>query len=518
MAIAGNTTDMKTVSGIRNRVPYRTLRKDNVLQWNTACRSIHLLCRYLTRESSAGNIIRSVLHPWLGKYRLWSLALNSRESEVSRLSVKPRAQVLVGRSRRCDVRLEDTGVSSIHCRFHQDRYGMLCVSDLGSLNGTTVNGSGLSAFETTGLSVGDSIGVGEHLFTVSDSVVHQNSPDTPDFFLSVEPGSERDDTEDQAVVRIVAGKEMRPFVFYTGLSVLLDFALNYFGISTQAMRFDTIHRDIQRQIVRQFFKSLSSAAASKWSLNLEMELAADFIPVGSDSSIRLNGMIQIADCSIRFCAGVLLAESFDFLVRMADRIPSDVLRYPPERFLHASLTPVVCAGTIPLDVTELETLACGDVMMLQRPGRYEGDSVVFRQAVIILNGNTGVTVDIRCRSILKNGEVYLEIRDNPLKEDTRMKEHQCESDAVQSSAVDAICRTRILDVSRVQMTEVRVEIGRLDMTVGELMELAPGMLLPMHRKPDDPVSIWSGKRAIARGRLVMVDDELGVELTEVLED
>jgi pSer/pThr/pTyr-binding forkhead associated (FHA) protein len=50
-----------------------------------------------------------------------------------------RAVVVVGRHRRCDVRLASPRVSRRHCCLALDRDGVL-VRDLGSTNGTRING------------------------------------------------------------------------------------------------------------------------------------------------------------------------------------------------------------------------------------------------------------------------------------------------------------------------------------------------------------------------------------------
>jgi pSer/pThr/pTyr-binding forkhead associated (FHA) protein len=49
------------------------------------------------------------------------------------------ATVVVGRDRRCDVRIESFRVSRRHCRLALDGDGVL-VHDLGSTNGTRING------------------------------------------------------------------------------------------------------------------------------------------------------------------------------------------------------------------------------------------------------------------------------------------------------------------------------------------------------------------------------------------
>lgn len=59
---------------------------------------------------------------------------------------------------------------------------------------------------------------------------------------------------------------------------------------------------------------------------------------------------------------------------------------------------------------------------------------------------------------------------------------------------------------------LQVEIGRLGMTLGELALLAPGMVLELHRGPDDPVVLRVGERRVGLGEIVLIEGELGVRI------
>jgi len=75
------------------------------------------------------------------------------------------AQATLGRSSEADLQLVDGKVSRLHCRFtvqHGD--GRLQVEDLGSHNGTYVNGEKLTAARA--LAAGDEVAVGDSLFLV----------------------------------------------------------------------------------------------------------------------------------------------------------------------------------------------------------------------------------------------------------------------------------------------------------------------------------------------------------------
>jgi hypothetical protein len=68
------------------------------------------------------------------------------------------SRVVVGRSRECDVRVDDGNVSRRHCEVAQESPTAWVVADLGSTNGTEVNGRKVS--RRTRLDDGDRITVG----------------------------------------------------------------------------------------------------------------------------------------------------------------------------------------------------------------------------------------------------------------------------------------------------------------------------------------------------------------------
>ena len=71
---------------------------------------------------------------------------------------------------------------------------------------------------------------------------------------------------------------------------------------------------------------------------------------------------------------------------------------------------------------------------------------------------------------------------------------------------------RLNDVS----VEVSVEIGRTRMTLGEALALGPGSVIGLHRLAGEPVDLLVNGRVIARGEVVVLDEEFGLRVTEVL--
>lgn len=80
-----------------------------------------------------------------------------------KLLTLPDRDVIVGRSEECNITLKTDEVSRRHCRLSK-RDGQLCVKDLGSRNGTVVNGVEVTGEKT--LAHGDELQIGPMRFRV----------------------------------------------------------------------------------------------------------------------------------------------------------------------------------------------------------------------------------------------------------------------------------------------------------------------------------------------------------------
>lgn len=64
--------------------------------------------------------------------------------------------------------------------------------------------------------------------------------------------------------------------------------------------------------------------------------------------------------------------------------------------------------------------------------------------------------------------------------------------------------------------KVQAVLGRSRMPIGELLRLKSGMVVELDRRVGEPVDIFVNNRLIARGEVVMIDNSLGVTLTEIV--
>jgi flagellar motor switch protein FliN/FliY len=53
------------------------------------------------------------------------------------------------------------------------------------------------------------------------------------------------------------------------------------------------------------------------------------------------------------------------------------------------------------------------------------------------------------------------------------------------------------------------------MTLGEALALGPGSVVGLHRMAGEPVDLLVNGRVIARGEVVVIDEEFGLRVTDV---
>ncbi|MET3665304.1 flagellar motor switch protein FliN [Caulobacter sp. 1776] len=61
-------------------------------------------------------------------------------------------------------------------------------------------------------------------------------------------------------------------------------------------------------------------------------------------------------------------------------------------------------------------------------------------------------------------------------------------------------------------------LGRAHMSVAQLLQLSQGSILELDRKVGEAIDIYVNNRLVARGEVVVVDERLGVTMTEIIKD
>jgi len=61
-------------------------------------------------------------------------------------------------------------------------------------------------------------------------------------------------------------------------------------------------------------------------------------------------------------------------------------------------------------------------------------------------------------------------------------------------------------------------LGRASVSVAQLLQLGQGSVLELDRKVGEAIDIYVNNRLVARGEVVIVDERLGVTMTEIIKD
>ncbi|GAB6875771.1 hypothetical protein JCM13210_04970 [Thermaerobacter litoralis] len=64
--------------------------------------------------------------------------------------------------------------------------------------------------------------------------------------------------------------------------------------------------------------------------------------------------------------------------------------------------------------------------------------------------------------------------------------------------------------------QLTVELGQTQRTVRELLEMAPGTVLELDRLAGEPVDLLVNGRLIARGEVVVIDENFGIRITDIV--
>jgi len=71
----------------------------------------------------------------------------------------------------------------------------------------------------------------------------------------------------------------------------------------------------------------------------------------------------------------------------------------------------------------------------------------------------------------------------------------------------------VLDV-KVNLT---VRLGSCELPMRELLQLSPGTVLQLDQNAKDPVGLYVNNKLVAYGEVVVVDDNFGIKITELVD-
>lgn len=63
---------------------------------------------------------------------------------------------------------------------------------------------------------------------------------------------------------------------------------------------------------------------------------------------------------------------------------------------------------------------------------------------------------------------------------------------------------------------VSAVLGRTRVEIASLIALGPGAVLELDRRVGEPIDVFVNNRLVARGEVVLIDEKLGVTMTEIV--
>ena len=119
----------------------------------------------------------------------------------------------------------------------------------------------------------------------------------------------------------------------------------------------------------------------------------------------------------------------------------------------------------------------------------------------------------------KKGKEVSPLSLDEIEGDARAKKGDSEDDSWDDPPADIPDKPRSAqDLEAVYDIPVRVSavLGKSSMQVNELLKLGRGAVVELDRKVGEAIDIYVNDRLVARGEVVVVDDRLGITMTEII--
>ncbi|MCE5314754.1 MAG: flagellar motor switch protein FliN [Armatimonadota bacterium] len=87
--------------------------------------------------------------------------------------------------------------------------------------------------------------------------------------------------------------------------------------------------------------------------------------------------------------------------------------------------------------------------------------------------------------------------------------------APMASAADSASRNGVELIMDVRLN-VAVELGRSTLSVREILALGPGKVVELDKHAGEPVEVVINNKTVARGEVVVIDENFGVRITEII--
>ena len=93
-----------------------------------------------------------------------------------------------------------------------------------------------------------------------------------------------------------------------------------------------------------------------------------------------------------------------------------------------------------------------------------------------------------------------------------MADNATETATLPSDGIDNLSLETVYDIP----VQITVVLGKTSMQVNQLLKLGRGAVLELDKKVGEPIDIFVNNRLIARGEVVVVEEKIGVTMTEII--
>ncbi|MBN1297425.1 FliM/FliN family flagellar motor switch protein [bacterium] len=420
---------------------------------------------------------------------------------------------LIGRSRRSDIRLLDPEISSVHACLIPDRYGSVWIMDLGSRNGITCNNAMLGPFRSRSIARNDVLLLGDNALSVEYHCAHDQSSNgcwsKPLFYSSYETGF----VPHGPMFRCEDTKGKSLFIFTCDPFQVVQWLVACHDLAVSHECLTRLHPEIATQIASVWISSVVSH-----------ELIPGLPPLTILRQDEMQYPVNRAWTKVE-----VMAYQSDrcFPLRfeiLPEELPECTAFHQYIRTHNPGLLEITDALTYSVSlVVEVENcflpddvgnqLTPGDLVLLGKPGHLTLAGVMPSRVFIHPGSGKSLPTHWVCTTTGVDGRCVLTVCDNE-KEAEIMKGNSQVKTTFYAQEASQMCETKMLCIAEIPMMDLRIELCRLSVSVRQLMDWGPGMTIFTDRKPDDPVVLRCGDRWVGNGRLVLIDGELGVEITE----
>lgn len=440
----------------------------------------------------------------------YRLCIKRHDKDEANTELFPGDYAIVGRSCRSNLYVDDPEVSGLHCVFSSDNRGRLTIMDLASLNGTFVNRLRIQSLKSFPIEPGFEIGTGKTHYCISRVWDHSYDAYETGLIVNISVRNEEKRRVRYRRWRVSDRRNNCSFEVYVCLEMFTETIMEYFGLSAgrneSLFCTDQLVLEMEDLFAASIIKRFNSEFSEWFKLddlscvkNVPGNLIRCDLTIGADG--KSSVIVLLIDPN-GFSGFSSLNQSCRQLVSytgLSAKISRLQVHY------------VCFCRHIVLMQSQFENVRIGDVLF---PGlgvsKTFGENGSEERVYLAVEGSNETVSIVTCDCRIDIESVVLKIHSTYRGKDCVMK--QMSKVESHPEWVTAICETRFLDISNEPLVEVRIEIGRLKLSIAELSEWHSGTLVRIKRAINEPVSVWIDDCVVGTGRLVQIHEEYGVEL------